>query len=61
VIKPLKDKGRQNGFLHYWTGCYECNNFFDFLKHFEAIGMDGSSNEMLRIAFGFTVDELEGF
>jgi hypothetical protein len=31
------------------------------LKHFEAIGMDGSSNEMLRIAFGFTVDELEGF
>jgi hypothetical protein len=27
-LQPLKDQGSQNGFLRFWTGCCECNNFF---------------------------------
>jgi hypothetical protein len=29
------------GILGLWTGCYECNNFFDFFKLFENVDMDG--------------------
>jgi hypothetical protein len=42
IIYSLKDERNQNGFLHFWTECYEYNIFADFLKLFEVVDMDGS-------------------
>jgi hypothetical protein len=41
-VTNLKEKGNQNAFLHFWTGCYEYNMFVDFLKLSEVVDMDGS-------------------
>jgi hypothetical protein len=38
----LKDQESQNSSLHFWAGCCECNEFFDFLKLFEDVDMDCS-------------------
>jgi hypothetical protein len=33
-VQPLKDKGIQNGFLHFWAGCCKYNMFADFIETF---------------------------
>jgi hypothetical protein len=40
-INPERLVNSIYGIWGLWVGCYGCNNFFDFLKLFEVVDMDG--------------------